>query len=51
MNALLARALPLLICVSAAAEETIAQFGTRRFIEYIPGDTPLVIAVPHGGTH
>ena len=51
MNAVLPLVLSLMTCVSAAGQDTIAQFGTRRFIEYLPGDTPLVIAVPHGGTH
>jgi hypothetical protein len=24
-------------------------FGQRNFIEYVPGELPLVIAAPHGG--
>ncbi|PHR17167.1 MAG: hypothetical protein COA38_21195 [Fluviicola sp.] len=25
------------------------QFGTNNYIEYIPGDIPIIISVPHGG--
>jgi len=41
-----------LLAVSTRAEEVVAGnslFGQRNFIEYVPGELPLVIAVPHGG--
>ena len=36
----------LLIAAAAAAEP---RFGTRRFVEYQPGELPLILAAPHGG--
>jgi N-formylglutamate amidohydrolase len=46
-----------LLCLLIAAFDGYAQelkpvaslFGQHDYIEYIPGDLPLVIAVPHGG--
>ena len=26
-----------------------AQFGHKKYVEYIPGDSPIIIAAPHGG--
>jgi len=26
-----------------------AQFGHKKYVEYIPGDLPIIIAAPHGG--
>ena len=48
----LAAILSLLLAVCGRAEEMTpgkSVFGRRNFIEYIPGNLPLVIAVPHGG--
>lgn len=41
-----------LMAVTALAEDVTpggSLFGQRQFIEYVKGDLPLVIAVPHGG--
>lgn len=44
----------LVIMLSASAilrgaESAAATFGTDRFVEYAPGDLPIVITSPHGG--
>lgn len=33
----------------SGAESAAARFGTDRFVEYAPGDLPIVITSPHGG--
>lgn len=42
-----------IVALSAAAvlqgAESVAKFGTDRFVEYAPGDLPIVITSPHGG--
>lgn len=43
---LVALLLPLL---SFAVEPAASQFGTKNYVEYIPGDLPLVLCSPHGG--
>ncbi len=39
------------IAAAFAADEpdSKAVFGTQRYVEYIPGELPLVISAPHGG--
>lgn len=37
----------LLLCVLAPVHA--GQFGTERFVEYRPGELPLVLTSPHGG--
>lgn len=42
----------IVISLSAAsllAQESARQFGTKNYIEYIPGDLPLILCSPHGG--
>ncbi len=42
----------LVLCVGAGAEELTpgnSVFGRQNYIEYVPGDLPLVVTVPHGG--
>lgn len=53
---LLAAALPLLPAAARAAPAAppakipgTAYFGTARYIEYVAGDLPIVLTVPHGG--
>ncbi len=44
--------LSLLICCRVSGADLVpgtSVFGEHNFIEYIPGDLPLVIAAPHGG--
>ncbi len=36
--------------VQAAAVTVESRFGTERYVEYIPGDLPIVFTSPHGGT-
>lgn len=36
--------------VQAAAVSAESRFGTERYVEYIPGDLPVVFTSPHGGT-
>lgn len=38
------------IFLSLVAAVRAAQFGTDRYIEYRPGDLPLVLTSPHGGS-
>ncbi len=42
--------LVLLLWVSAVACAATPQFGTDRFIEYRPGELPVVLTSPHGGS-
>lgn len=35
--------------LSFAAEPSASQFGTKNYVEYIPGDLPLILCSPHGG--
>lgn len=45
------RPIPLfLLWVSAVACAATPQFGTDRFIEYRPGELPVVLTSPHGGS-
>jgi N-formylglutamate amidohydrolase len=39
------------IAAAFAADEPASKavFGTQRYVEYIPGELPLVISAPHGG--
>ncbi len=49
---ILAAILSLVLAVCCRADEWTpgnSVFGQRNFIEYIPGDLPLLIAAPHGG--
>jgi hypothetical protein len=32
-----------------AGTTSVACFGTRNYVEYLPGDLPIVVSVPHGG--
>lgn len=34
------------VCSVAAA----SKFGTNNYVEYVPGDLPIVLTVPHGGS-
>lgn len=34
---------------SCAGAVGVSCFGTSQYVEYIPGDSPVVISVPHGG--
>ncbi len=36
--------------VQAASVAAESRFGTERYVEYIPGDLPVVFTSPHGGT-
>lgn len=41
-----------LLALHARADEPVpgnSVFGERNFIEYVPGELPLILAVPHGG--
>lgn len=42
----------IVISLSAAslpAQEQLSQLGTKKYVEYIPGDLPLILCSPHGG--
>ncbi|MBE7495364.1 MAG: hypothetical protein HS117_10490 [Verrucomicrobiaceae bacterium] len=39
----------LLSAACAAAQTSGSQFGTDNYVEYIPGDLPLILTSPHGG--
>ncbi|MBL9133525.1 MAG: hypothetical protein JNG86_20105 [Verrucomicrobiaceae bacterium] len=39
----------LLSAACAAAQTSGSQFGTNNYVEYIPGDLPLILTSPHGG--
>lgn len=41
--------LTLLAFVELPAQEVASQFGTKKHVEYIPGDLPLILCSPHGG--
>lgn len=48
----LAFAFLFLVCCSVSAvdlEPGVSVFGEHEYVEYIPGELPLVIAAPHGG--
>lgn len=36
--------------VQAASVASEVRFGTDRYVEYVPGELPIVVASPHGGT-
>lgn len=38
-----------LTAASLLAQEPTRQFGTKNYIEYIPGDLALILCAPHGG--
>ncbi|MEQ1862276.1 MAG: hypothetical protein ABMA13_20350 [Chthoniobacteraceae bacterium] len=38
-----------LVLALLAARVVAAEFGDQKYIEYLPGDLPLVISAPHGG--
>jgi hypothetical protein len=35
--------------VACAGTAGVACFGTQQFVEYVAGDLPIVVSVPHGG--
>ena len=35
--------------VASLAQVPASQFGTSSYVEYIPGDLPLILSAPHGG--
>ncbi|MFM7605065.1 MAG: hypothetical protein ACKO8Z_07675, partial [Prosthecobacter sp.] len=35
--------------ISAASGQIVSRFGAKGYVEYIPGDLPLVLCSPHGG--
>ncbi|MES2691890.1 MAG: hypothetical protein V4773_00365 [Verrucomicrobiota bacterium] len=37
------------LAYAQAPSAGVAQFGTDRFVEYAPGDLPIVLTSPHGG--
>lgn len=39
----------LLFAACAHAQSSSSQFGTNQYVEYIPGDLPLILTSPHGG--
>jgi len=49
MKALFLVIASLLPLLSFAAEPSASQFGTKNYVEYIPGDLPLILSSPHGG--
>lgn len=46
----IALALLLTRTVQAAAVTPESRFGAERYVEYVPGDLPVVFTSPHGGT-
>jgi hypothetical protein len=46
LSRLVALLVPLL---SFAVEPSAGRFGTKNYVEYIPGDLPLILCSPHGG--
>lgn len=39
------------VCITSGfADQPQAVFGTRQFVEYLPGSLPVVIGAPHGGS-
>lgn len=49
MKALFLLVASLLPLLSFAVEPEASQFGTKNYVEYIPGDLPLILCSPHGG--
>ena len=35
--------------VASPAQDQRPQFGTNHYVEYLPGDLPLILCAPHGG--